>query len=91
MNGMAEATKPVARARWDTSSSSDDPQTLPPAFESLNGHAQECKTANGKGFDLLRRIDGVQAFLASRPISVGVAILALAMIVFWLWRPLSLI
>ncbi len=79
MNVSAEATNPVAKARWDTSSSSGDPLTLPPAFKSLNGHAQECNTANGKWFDLLRRIDGVRAFLAPRPISVVVAILAPAM------------
>jgi hypothetical protein len=83
----AEPAKPEARARWDTSSSGDDPLTLPPVFESLDGHAQECKTANGTWFDLLRRIDGVQAFLAPRPVSVVVAILAPTVMALWLARP----
>ncbi|MEO7115428.1 MAG: hypothetical protein ABIZ18_06185 [Caldimonas sp.] len=87
MNVRAQAIKPVSKARWDTSSSGDDPLTLPAAFESLDGHVQECKTANGKWFDFLRRIDGVQTFLAPRPISVVVAILAPTMMVLSLWRP----
>ncbi len=87
MNVRAEVAKREAKARWDTSSSGDDPLTLPPAFESLDGHAQECKTANGTWFDLLRRIDGVQAFLAPRPITVVVAILAPVMTTLSLWRP----
>ena len=91
MKVRAEPPRPVAKARWDTSSSSDDPVTMPPAFESLHGHAQECKTANGQWFDLRRRIDGVQGFLAPRPISVVVAILAPTMMALWLLRPFSLI
>ncbi|MDQ2736755.1 MAG: hypothetical protein M3Y55_17600 [Pseudomonadota bacterium] len=87
MNFRAEAIRPEAKARWDTSSSSDDPLTLPAAFESLDGHVQECESANGKWFNLLRRIDGVQAFLAPRPISVVVAILGPTMMVLSLWRP----
>ena len=91
MNVRAEPPGPVAKAWWDTSSSCDDPLTLPSAFESLNGHAQECKTANGQWFDLRRRIDGVQGFLAPRPISVVVAILTPTMMALWLWRPFSFI
>lgn len=87
MSVRAEPGKPESRARWDTSSSSDDPLTLPPAFESLNGHAQECKTAKGKWFDLLSRIDGVLAFVAPRPISVVVAILAPTLMILLLWSP----
>ncbi len=87
MSVSAERTNREANARWDTSSSSDDPVTLPPAFESLDGHSQGCKTANGNWFDLLCRIDGIQAFLGPRPISVVVAVLALTMVALWLWSP----
>ncbi len=89
MNYRTETTKTVAKPRWDTSSSNDDPLTLPPSFESLDGHAQECMTANGTWFDLLRRFDGVRAFVAPRPISVAVAILAPTMMALWLWPPFS--
>ena len=91
MDVRAETTNPVATAWWDTSSSGDDPRTLPPVFQSLNSHAQGCKTANGNWFDLRCRIDEIQAFLAPRPISVVVAILAPTLIALWLWSPLPLI
>ncbi len=89
MDFSAELTRPVAKARWDTSSSSDDPVTLPPDFDGLNGHAQGCKTANGKWFDLLHWIDRIQVLLAPRPITLVVSILVPIMMASWLWRPFS--
>lgn len=87
MSVRAEPPEPVAKALWDTSASSDDPATLPPDFESLNGHSQGCKTSNGNWFGLLCRIDVVQAFLAPRPISLVIAILVLTLVAVWLWSP----
>ncbi|MEO8524722.1 MAG: hypothetical protein ABI460_08395 [Caldimonas sp.] len=82
---IVDVMKLTMRPQWETSASSNDPQTLPAAFDDLGAHAHKCDAAIGRWFDVLRKFDAFQAFLAPRPISVLVAVSAFALTVLWIW------
>lgn len=83
---FVEALKLTARPQWDTSALGNDSQTLATTFDGLGEHAQGCDAAKGRWFGVLGRLDAFQFFLAPRPISVIVAVMAIATLVVWTWH-----
>ncbi len=85
MNANGEALRPSAVALWDTSSSNSQQLASTTTFDSLIGHLGVCDAAKGRWFEMLRRFDLLQTFLAPRPICVIAAVLAISASTLWLW------